>query len=165
MWVNFSAASSILRPARLRAQATICGLTGISSPLAMWHTAGQREPGNRADAYPVALGEVARRLAFGEALPRFLDLVRGEFRLTPHPDALGAGNLSAFVGALDDPQGFVLGHCRHHRHETPPHRGGEVDIAAVDRPCFCRMPCLNRSRRNRGVSALWSAAQGLVAAC
>ena len=44
--------------------------------------------------------------AFGEALPRFLDLVRGEFRLTPHPDALGAGYLSAFVGALDDPQAF-----------------------------------------------------------
>ena len=39
-----------------------------------------------------------------EALPRLLDLVRGEFRLTPHPDALGASNLSAFVGALDDPQ-------------------------------------------------------------
>src|SRR3984893_14310850 len=90
-----------------------------------------REPRNRADAYAVAFGEVARRLAFGEALPRLLDLVRGEFRLTPHSDALRAGNLSAFVGALDDPQAFVLGHCRHHRHETPPHRGGEVDIADI----------------------------------
>jgi hypothetical protein len=27
--------------------------------------------------------EVARRLTFGEALPRLLDLVRGEFRLAP----------------------------------------------------------------------------------
>src|SRR5271163_1520658 len=90
------------------------------------------KPRNRADAYAVALREGARRLAFGEALPRLLDLVRGEFWLTPHLDALRAGNLSAFVGALDDPQAFVLGHCRHHRHETPPHRGGEVDIAAVE---------------------------------
>lgn len=45
------------------------------------------ETGNRADAYAVALGEVARPLTFGEALPRLLDLVRGEFRLTPHLDA------------------------------------------------------------------------------
>src|SRR5271156_2094382 len=90
------------------------------------------EPGNRAAADAVAFCQCARRLAFGEPLPRLLDLVRGEFRLTPHPDALGAGDLSAFVGALDDPQAFVLGHCRHHRHETSPDGGGEVDIAAVE---------------------------------
>src|SRR5271163_670736 len=68
------------------------------------------KPRNRAAADAVAFCQRARRLAFGEPLPRLLDLVRGEFRLTPHPDALGAGNLSAFVGALDDPQPFVLGH-------------------------------------------------------
>src|SRR5208282_2537916 len=84
------------------------------------------EPRNRAAADAVAFCQCARRLACGEPLPRLLDLVRGEFRLTPHPCALGAGNLSAFMGALDDAQPFVLGHCRHHRHETPPHRGGEV---------------------------------------
>ena len=44
--------------------------------------------------------------AFGEALPRFLDLVGGEFQLAAHADAFGASNLPPFVGALDDPQAF-----------------------------------------------------------
>ena len=58
------------------------------------------QPRNRADAYAIALGEARRRLAFGEPLPRLLDLVRSEFRLTPHPGAIGAGDLSAFVVRL-----------------------------------------------------------------
>ncbi len=58
--------------------------------------------------------------------------MRGELRLAPHADALRLRNLPAFVGALDDPQALVLGHRRHHRHEAAPHRGFEVDSAAVE---------------------------------
>jgi hypothetical protein len=68
----------------------------------------------------------------GKALLRLLDLVRREFRLPAHADAFGARNLPSFVGALDDAQAFVFGHCGHHRHEAAPHRGGKVDIAAVE---------------------------------
>jgi ATP-dependent exoDNAse (exonuclease V) beta subunit len=70
----------------------------------------KRESRNRADADAVAFGKVAGFLALGKALPRLLDLVRREFRFTPHPDAFGARNLSAFARAFDYPQAFVLGH-------------------------------------------------------
>ncbi len=103
------------------------------------------EPRNRADADAVALGEVARRLAIGDAPPRLRLLVRREDRLAPHADTFRLRNLPAFVGALDDPQALVLGHRRHHRHEAAPHGGFEVDIAAVEN--------LARIMQRRDVSA------------
>jgi hypothetical protein len=83
------------------------------------------EPRNRAAADGVNLGEVARPLALGEALPRFLDLVRIEYRLAPHLHALVARDLPAFMRPLDDPQPLLLGHRRHHRHEAAPDGRGE----------------------------------------
>jgi hypothetical protein len=92
----------------------------------------QGKPRNRADADIESFRNLARRLALGDALPRFLGLVGREDRLAPHLDAFGARDLAAFVCALDDAQAFVLGHGGHHRHKATPHGGGEVDIAAVE---------------------------------
>jgi hypothetical protein len=64
-----------------------------------------------------AFRNLARRLALGDALPRFLGLVGREDRLAPHLDTLGAGDLPPFVCALDDAKPFILRHGGHHRHE------------------------------------------------
>ncbi len=92
------------------------------------------QPRNRTHTNPVALGEVARRLAPGDAPPRLRLLVRRELRLAPQSNAFRLRDPSAFVGAHDDPQTLVLGHSRQHRHEAAPHRGFEVDIAPVENP-------------------------------
>jgi hypothetical protein len=88
---------------------------------------GIGKPRNRADADIENFRNLTGFLAFGNALPRFLDLVGRE----PHLHALGAGDLPPFVCALDDAEPFILRHGRHHRHEAAPHRGREVYIAAI----------------------------------
>src|ERR1700730_10838033 len=102
MWVNFSAASSMVSPARLRAQVTSIGLTGISSPLAIRRSRGGK-PGNGAVVDVVAAGNLAHRLAVVvPAANRLAFLMFGQFRFSSKFHAARFGPFPSFPGAAAD---------------------------------------------------------------
>src|SRR5262249_3765281 len=87
---------------------------------------------DRGTADAIDFGKMVGRLAIGQALAGLGTLHVVEPELGAHLHAVLAGDRAAFVGALDDAQALVLGHCGDECHEAAAYGACQIDVSAVE---------------------------------